>query len=91
LNVNSTRPRRRRKRTDRPHKPYPEFPLQPHGSGQWTKRVHGRLCYFGKWAKPSLTSIMPEGLQATISVADLRDLVTFLTQNDLEPAPTSQR
>ena len=49
--VNSTRPRSRRKRTDRPDKPYPEFPLQPHGSGYWSKRIRGQLRYFGKWAK----------------------------------------
>ena len=49
--VNSTRPRRRRKRTDRPDKPYPEFPLQPHGAGHWSKRIRGQLCYFGRWAK----------------------------------------
>ena len=45
-------PRRKpRKRTDRPAPPYVGFPLQPHASGHWSKRIKGRLVYFGRWAK----------------------------------------
>ena len=36
----------------KPAKPYPEFPLYAHASGQWAKRVKGRLVYFGAWADP---------------------------------------
>ena len=51
MSANSTARRTRRKRTDRPPKPYPEFPLQPHASGHWSKRIRGRMCYFGKWGQ----------------------------------------
>ncbi|MBM4069104.1 MAG: hypothetical protein FJ271_09195 [Planctomycetes bacterium] len=36
-------------RSSRPEKPFKGFPLFAHPSGQWARKIRGRLVYFGSW------------------------------------------
>jgi integrase len=89
----------------KPAKPCPEFPLFPHATGRWAKKIRGRLVYFGPWADPdaALTKYLAEkddlyaGRQpradagAIVTVKDLANAYLNAKQSLVEAGELSPR
>jgi integrase len=64
-----------RKAPPRPDKPYHSFPLTPHTSGKWQKKIRGRIYYFGNWARRvegKLVRVDGDGWEAALREYELQ-------------------
>ena len=69
-----TQARSRRKASNgKPDKPYDGFPLFPHASGRWAKKIRGKVHYFGQWGKRvngQLVRVDGDGWEAAVELYD---------------------
>jgi len=69
---------------EKPPKPSKDFPLTPHATKRWCKKIRGKIYYFGTWDNPDSalqeSLKIKEELQAGI---DPRRSVTRVTTEDL--------
>jgi integrase len=95
----TTRPER-----DKPSKPYPEFPLFPHATKRWAKKIRGKMHYFGPWDDPDgalkkyeeqkdalHAGRTPRPDQAALTVKDLANAFLNHKQAKLDSGELSRR
>lgn len=56
----------------KPSKPYASFPLFPHTTGRWAKKVAGKMWFYGRWGRKQGPEIVPvEDVEASAAEAKI--------------------
>jgi integrase len=73
--------------TDKPNKPYPDFPLFPHATKRWAKKIRGKMHYFGPWGDPDGALKKYEEQKSDLHAGKRpREVATGVTVKDLANA-----
>jgi hypothetical protein len=73
----------------KPPKPYAGFPLFPHSTGRWAKKIRKRFVYFTPWRTP-LGEILPDGGGWRAALAEFeRQAVDLYAGRECEPLDDS--
>jgi integrase len=89
----------------KPSKPHPDFPLFPHATGRWAKKIRGQFHYFGAWHDPdgALKKYLDqkddlhagrkpkEQVSAGVTVKDLCNRFLLVKQGLVESGELTQR
>ena len=73
--------------TVKPAKPHPDFPLFPHATGRWAKKIKGKLHYFGRWSDPDGALRHYHDFLAGVSVPKPRRIPEESTDHNKPPKP----
>jgi integrase len=71
MSNSSERRTSRKPKLVKPPKPYDDFPLTPHASGTWMKKIKGKIRYFGRWGRRvdgKMQRIDGDGWQAALEL-----------------------
>jgi integrase len=92
------------KTATKPDKPREDFPLFPHATGRWAKKVRGKLHYFGPWSDPQaalekwlnerddlLAGRKPRGARQGLTVLDLCNRFLFAKEHLVNAGELQQR
>lgn len=93
-----------KRRTTKPDKPRDDFPLTAHPNGQWSKKIRGKVYYFGTWGDPDgalgryledkddlYAGRKPRREQDGLKVVDLINRFLTTKSHDVESGELAQR
>ncbi len=75
-------------RKSKPAKPYEGYPLFPHASGRWAKKIRQKIHFFGRWGNTVAGEIIPMDdveASASMALAEFNRQWPYLSEGRLAP------